>query len=223
MPSCRKQSNATCTGFHGSISHQLPLLQSYTAQQLTLISDHITSTASGARCGLFLFLRMFWCSMVCLCVCLCVGHVGESSKNGWTDQDVARLNGGTYTWVLLVNTIVMARKFLIKYNSWRCQLMINADIMMHLELNTMYIMFQQVLPKVIWEKHVATRPRNQSSRDDRSTCEKMHRLTRSASHRLVDSIESRSIGRLGLQHRSVDFSDFCYAQQTASTHSSCKN
>jgi len=47
--------------------------------------------------------------------------------------------------------------------------MINADIMMHLELNTMYIMFQQVPPNVIWEEHVATRPQNRSSRDDRST------------------------------------------------------
>jgi len=146
MFTCIKQSNATCTGFHGNISHQLPLLQTYTAQQLTLVSDRITSTTSGTRCGLFLFLHMSWCSMVCLCVCLCVGHVGEPSKNGWTDQDVIWLNGGTYTWVPLVNTVVMAKKFLIKYNSWRCQLMINADIMMHLELNRMYIMFQQVFP-----------------------------------------------------------------------------
>jgi len=58
-------------------------------------------------------------------VCLCVGHIGEPSKNGWTDQDVVWLNGGTYTWVPLVNTI-MAKKFLRKYNSWRCQLMISA-------------------------------------------------------------------------------------------------
>ena len=80
MSTCTKQSNAN-TGFHGNISHQLLLLQSYTAQQLTLVSDRITSTASGAsaRCGLFLFLRMSSCSMVCLSVCLCDSHVGEPS------------------------------------------------------------------------------------------------------------------------------------------------
>jgi len=54
--------------------------------------------------------------------------------------------------------------------------MINADIMMHVDLNTMYIMFQQVLPKVIWKEHVATRPQHQTGRDNRSTFEKMHRL-----------------------------------------------
>jgi len=97
----------------------------------------------------------YFCSyacMVCLCLSVCWSRtVGKPSQNDWTDQDVVWLNGGTYTWMPLVNKIVMARKFLMKYNSWWCQLMINADIMMHLELNTMFIMFQQVLPKVIWE------------------------------------------------------------------------
>jgi len=54
--------------------------------------------------------------------------------------------------------------------------MINADIMMHLALNTIYIMFHQVLPKLIWEEHVATRPENRPSHDDQSTFGKMQRL-----------------------------------------------
>jgi len=93
--------------------YQLPLLQSYTAQQLTLLSDRITSAASGARCGLFLFLRRSWCRMVCLSLCWSRRWAQQKRLNR-TDKDVVWLNGGTYTWVPFVNTIVMAKKFLRK-------------------------------------------------------------------------------------------------------------
>ena len=54
--------------------------------------------------------------------------------------------------------------------------MINAEIMMQLELNTFVHHVSTSPPQSHFEEHVATRPQNRSSRDDRLTFEKMHRL-----------------------------------------------
>ena len=60
------------------------------------ILARIASTASSARCGLFI--HMSWRRMVFLSVCLCVSHVKESCKNGRTDRDAVWGGGGRLAW-----------------------------------------------------------------------------------------------------------------------------
>ena len=48
----------------------------------------------------------------------------------------------------------------------------------------------------------------------------INRLWKNASTQSASQLKSCSIGRLRLQHKSVDSIDFCCAQQTASTHNS---